>query len=124
MTRYEGGRAFEYETRRHLEANGYWCARAAGSKGKADLIAIKDGEVLIVQCKRDGRCSAAERLEVHRIAALLRGVGIPLIAARPGVTFRRITGPGPKDWTPWTVDFTGASTGALASTADSQTVKG
>ena len=105
MTRYEGGRAFEYEVRRALEADGYWCIRAAGSKGKVDIVAVKDGQVLMVQVKRDGRCPPAERAEVARIAALLPGVGIPLIAARPGVTYRRITGPGPRDWEPWTPDY-------------------
>lgn len=106
MTRYAGGAAFEREVRAHLETEGYWCIRAAGSKGKADLLAIKPGQVLIIQCKRDGKCPPAERAEVRRIAGLLPGLGVPLVAARPGVTFRELTGPGPKDWRPWAADYT------------------
>lgn len=102
---YEGGVAFEREVRKHLESEGYWCARAAGSKGKADLIAIKPGEVLIVQCKRNGTLPPDERVEVRRIAALLPGIGVPLLARRPGITFRKLTGNGPQEWEPWCADY-------------------
>ena len=104
MTRYSGGVDFEREVRRHLEDDGYWVIRAAGSKGKADLVAIKPGQVLIVQCKRNGLCPPAERNEVRRIAALLPGVAIPLVAGRPGITFRRLTGPAASAWEPFTTD--------------------
>lgn len=109
VTRYASGTVFEREVRAHLEAEGYWCIRAAGSKGKADIVAIKPGQVLIVQAKRNGICPPAERAEVRRIAALLPDVAIPLVAGRPGVTFRRLTGPGPKDWQPWTTDEVGGA---------------
>ncbi len=105
MSHYRSGAEFEREIRHHLEADGYWCARAAGSKGKADVIAIKPGQVLIVQAKRDGRCPPAERAEVRRIAALLPGIGVPIVASRPGITLRELTGPGPKDWRPFATDI-------------------
>lgn len=105
MTHYDGGAAFERETRKHLENDGYWVIKAAGSKGKADLVAIKPGQVLIVQCKRNGTCPPAERAEVRRIAALLPGVGVPLVASRPRVTFRELTGNGPREWRPWVSDY-------------------
>lgn len=104
MTRYDGGRAFEYEVRAFLEAEGYWCIRAAGSHGKVDVLALKTGQILMVQCKRNGVCPPAERTELRRIAALVNA--IPLIASRPRVTFRELTGNGPKDWRPWVTDFT------------------
>jgi Holliday junction resolvase len=104
VTNYDAGTRFERETRHHLERNGYWVIKAAGSKGKADLVAIKPGQVLIVQCKRSGICPPAERAEVRRIAALLPHVGVPLVASRPGVTFRELTGNGPKEWRPWVAD--------------------
>ncbi len=60
MSRYASGRAFEYRVRDELRARGYLVIRAAGSKGVCDLVALANGSVLLVQCKR-GRCSVAER---------------------------------------------------------------
>lgn len=104
MTRYATGVAFEREVRAFLEAEGYWCIRAAGSHGKVDVLALKPGQMLMVQCKRNGTCPPAERTELRRIAALVDAV--PLVASRPRVTFRELTGNGPKDWRPWATDFT------------------
>ena len=104
MTRYRGGADFEREVRAHLVAEGYDVVRSAGSKTKVDLVAIKEGEVLIIQCKRDGKCPPAERAEMLRIADMLQGIGVPLVACRPGITFRRLRGPGPKAWVPWVAD--------------------
>jgi hypothetical protein len=103
MSHYRGGADFEREVRHHLEAEGYEVIRSAGSKGKADLVAFKVGEFLVVQCKRNGICPPAERIEVQRLASLIPGA-IPVVASRPGVTFKRLTGPGPKDWAPWVAD--------------------
>lgn len=102
MSRYRHGADFERATKAHLEAEGYWVIRAASSKGKADLLAFKIGQVLIVQCKKDGKISPAERAEVIRIAGLVPGAGgVPIVAYKtPGVAapqFDRLTGPGPKD---------------------------
>jgi len=54
QTQYQLGRSFEYRTRKILEDNGYYVVRSAQSKGLIDLVALKKGEVLIVQCKRGG----------------------------------------------------------------------
>lgn len=121
MTNYDAGTRFERETRKHLEADGYWVIKAAGSKGKADLVAIKPGQVLIVQCKRTGACPPAERAEVLRIARLLPGIGVPLVASRPRVTFRELTGNGPKEWRPWVSDEVGG--GSIVS-AHSSRIRG
>src|SRR5690606_18497279 len=57
VTRYAGGADFEREVRAALVADGYeLVVRSAGSKTKVDLVAIKAGQVLIVQCKRNGVC--------------------------------------------------------------------
>lgn len=79
---YRSGRDFEHRVRDDLLANGYFVVRAAGSKTKADLIAIKPGQALIVQCKRTALPSPAERAEIVRIAACLPGVGVPVIARK------------------------------------------
>ncbi|QCB93318.1 restriction endonuclease [Cellulomonas shaoxiangyii] len=108
MTRYSGGADFEREVIHHLRAEGYETVRSAGSKGKADVLAWKAGEFLVIQAKRGGTCPPAERREVIRLASLIAD-GIPLVASRPGVTFRRLTGPGPRDWEPWATDRLGAA---------------
>lgn len=108
MTRYAGGADFEREVRAALVADGYQLViRSAGSKTKVDLVAFKPDQVLFVQCKRNGVCPPAERAELLRVAGLLPGVGVPVVASRPGVTYRRLVGPGPKQWAPWSTDIEG-----------------
>ena len=51
MNHYRRGADFERAVRAHLQDNGYECIRSAGSKTKVDLIAIKTGELLLIQCK-------------------------------------------------------------------------
>lgn len=104
---YEAGRRLEYDVRRHLVSEGYVVMRSAGSKGAIDVIAFKPDQVLFVQAKRNGVCPPAERVELLRVAGLLPGVGVPVVASRPGVTYRRLVGPGPKQWMPWSTDIEG-----------------
>jgi Holliday junction resolvase len=104
---YSEGRRVEYAAIDYLRANGYDTVRAASSKGLADVVAIKPGQVLLVNCKRTTMPGPSERADLLRIAASLPGVGVPLVALHPRrepLTFRRLTGAGPKDWTPWTPD--------------------
>ena len=54
VTRYQEGKRFEYATRDHLAGEGYWVMRAAASKTVVDLVAIKDNQLLLIQCKRSG----------------------------------------------------------------------
>jgi hypothetical protein len=93
--------------------------RAAGSKGIADVVAIP-GHVeqpwLLVQCKvTHPNIGPAERLALTTLAVPCQA--LPLVASRGDrgdgtrieynanthmwVVFRELTGPGPKDWTPW-----------------------
>jgi Holliday junction resolvase len=107
-TQYQRGQNFEHQIRKHLAGHGYEVLRSAGSKTKIDLVGFKRGEILLVQCKRDGRCPPGERAELLRIAALVGAV--PLVAGATGprgarVEFRRLVAPGgPKDWASWSVD--------------------
>lgn len=109
MTNYDAGRRFEWETRDALIGDGYDVIRSAGSKTKVDLAAFKPGQVLLVQCKRDGRCSPAERADLLRVAAHLPSVAVPLLAYRDGtrLVFARLTGAGPRERVAWTTDLTG-----------------
>lgn len=107
MSGYTDGRRVEYAVIEDLKDNGYDTLRAASSKGLADVVAIKPGQVLLVNCKRTTAPGPAERADLLRIAAALPGVGIPLVALKPlrqPLTYRALTGPGPKDWQPWTPD--------------------
>jgi hypothetical protein len=79
--KYRAGRDLEYAAAKDLEANGYLIIRAAGSHGLADLIAFKPGEVLIVQCKLDGKMTARQRSDLYGLAFMIPGrAGLPLIA--------------------------------------------
>jgi holliday junction resolvase Hjr len=109
MTHYDEGRRFEWKTRDHLTANGYEVFRSAGSHTKVDLIGMKSGQLIFVQCKRNGVCTPTERTELLRLARLIDG-SVPVVASLPHVTFRRLTGPGPKEWQPWTPDELGGTT--------------
>lgn len=51
VSMYKRGRAFEYRVRNHFIAKGYFVLRSPRSKGPADLVAIKKGEILLIQCK-------------------------------------------------------------------------
>jgi hypothetical protein len=107
VTHYRGGADFEREVRAALVADGYQLVvRSAGSKTKVDLVAFKFDQVLFVQCKRNGVCPPAERVELLRVAGLLPGIAVAVVASRPRVTFRRLTGPGPRQWELWSTDIT------------------
>jgi len=73
------GRRFENYVKDKLERNGYYVARSAGSKGVFDLIAVKDGKVIGIQCKL-GRISKSE---IEKIISTAKKYGItPFIATK------------------------------------------
>lgn len=82
MSGYTDGRRAEWTVIYDLQAHGYWTIRAAGSKGAADVVAIKPGQVLFVSVKRTTGPRPAERLALVELANRLPGVGIPLIAIK------------------------------------------
>jgi Holliday junction resolvase len=71
--------------------------RAAGSKGssKVDLVALKPGQQLLIQCKSDGALGPAEWDRVVQVAGWVGA--IPLLAANGpggrGVVYTRLLGP-------------------------------
>lgn len=71
MTNYRNGAELERACKRLFEANGYYVVRAAGSKGAADLVCLKRGEVVLVQCKLDGYLRPAERKAFQALAVQL-----------------------------------------------------
>ena len=52
---YKRGRTFEYRAKRDLERRGYVVVRSAGSRTPADLVAGREGQVLLVQCTTSSR---------------------------------------------------------------------
>ena len=104
MSGYSDGRRVEYAVVDYLRQQGYETTRAASSKGVADVIGIKPGQVALVNVKRTTMPGPAERVALMRAAACLPSVALPLVALKPlrkPLEFRLLTGPGPKDWTAW-----------------------
>jgi len=106
VSHYSDGRRIEYIVIDDLTDNGYQCTRAASSKGVADVIAIKPGQVCLVNVKRTTMPGPDER---RRLLDVCNGDGylLPLVALKPlrkRLEYRLLTGPGPKDWLTWTPD--------------------
>jgi holliday junction resolvase Hjr len=110
MTKYDDGRRFEWKVRDALEADGYDVIRSAGSKTKVDLVAFKPGQCVMVQAKRDGKISPAERTELLRVAAHI--AALPIVAWKVNgssrIHYSRLTGTGPADRIEWRPDEVGA----------------
>lgn len=112
MSRYSEGVRVEHLVIHDLRENGYECTRAASSKGMCDVVGLKPGQVLLISVKRTTMPGPAERAELVRVAGLLPGVGVPLVALKPvrqPLEYRRLTGVGPKAWQPWTPDALGVT---------------
>lgn len=76
---YRKGRKFEWQVKRLLEVNGWLTVRAARSK-PLDLIALKNGSILLIECKYSSAISREDRskmIEMARIAA-----GKPILALK------------------------------------------
>ncbi len=83
MTQYRRGADFERRVAEHLTTDGYLVLRAAGSHGHADLVALKAGQVLLVQCKLGGP-GAVPPAEWNGLYMAAMTVGaLPLVASRP-----------------------------------------
>lgn len=110
---YRNGADLERAVKHHLEDNGYLLViKSGGSKGKVDVIGLKRGETVIVQCKRSG--TAVRPADRISLCSLARALGaVPLLASWVkegnaaryiGYTELTFTGPRPGDnsrsWTP------------------------
>jgi Holliday junction resolvase len=94
MSHYRLGAAFEHRVADKLRAAGWTVIRAAGSHGKADLVAVKPGRVVFVQCKRRGTLGTREWNELVELSQVAGAV--PVMAQMPGrrgVAFHRLLGP-------------------------------
>lgn len=106
MTKYSDGYRFECSVRDDLKSAGYEVMRAAGSKGKIDLMAFKTGEILFVQCKLNGKCSLGERREILRLSEMVEAVPLVAYKHKEGsraaeVKYRMLLDVGPYDFKEW-----------------------
>jgi hypothetical protein len=94
------GRAFEHRVRDALVAQGWWCIRAAGSKGEADLVALQRQwttprwpDALLVSVKRGGVVPVDEWCALWDLAEATGALPIVAFMARGGgIEWRRIVG--------------------------------
>lgn len=112
MSKYSDGYRFECMTRDDLREQGYEVMRSAGSKGKIDVLGMKPGQLLFVQCKINGKCSPAERAEVFRLSRMVGAVPLVAYKHKDGrsaavVKYRMLTGSGPSAWVVWSPDELG-----------------
>jgi Holliday junction resolvase len=101
------GRRIEHLIRDDLTAAGYEVVRAAASKGPADLVCFKPGQVLLVNVKRTTAPGPAERLALLKVAAMLPGVAVPILARKPPrqpIRYELMNAGTPRMWAPWTPD--------------------
>lgn len=95
-TNYRRGATFERQVAAALEVDGYRVIRAAGSHGKADLVALKPSQVVLVQCKLSGP-GGVRPAEWNELFDLATGVNaVPIVAHRPKrglIEYLRMTGP-------------------------------
>lgn len=72
MSNYSRGANFERRVRRHLEDRGWVVFRSAGSHSPADLIALKAGEVMLVQVQIDKWLSSSKKSALELLGQELR----------------------------------------------------
>lgn len=90
---YRRGRAFEYRVRDDLRSRKYFVLRSPRSGSPVDLVAIKPGKVLFVQCKRHGQLLREEWNTFYELACSVDAE--PILAATPtgrGIKYWRLTG--------------------------------
>ena len=109
MTNYANGYAFERTVAGDLSDDGYLVIRSGGSHGAADLVALKTGQVLLVQCKTSGTISPADWNEL--LSTAVRVGAVALLALRPSrgvIEYRQLVAPtAPRSsrvWETWTAD--------------------
>lgn len=92
-TFYRLGRQFEYRVRDYLKKLGFFVLRSPASRSPTDLVAIRTGQVLLVQCKISGALPPSEWNELFSLAESVGAV--PVLAEREGVRgllFHRLLG--------------------------------
>lgn len=69
MNNAHKGRRAEYKSIRLLEASGYRCVRAAGSKGAFDIVAVGSKDIILLQVKSRDWPSSSELEAIRAFVA-------------------------------------------------------
>jgi len=97
--KYKKGRAFEYRIRDDLRRHKYWVLRSPQSRSVLDLVAIKKGSILLVQCKLNQDLGLDERRQLVELADSL---GARAILARRrdgrGIWYKECLADGYAEW--------------------------
>lgn len=103
---YQRGSAQERRLKVRLESEGYYVIKSAGSKGAADLVAIKPYQILMIQAKLNDKISVEEWNTLYETARRLRA--IPVLCFRGGALWRLTGSRRPrsrlKPWEAFTTD--------------------
>jgi len=67
-SKYRKGHRWELKVKKMWEAKGYVVYRSAGSKGAADLIALKDGKIVLIQVKINNKPTREEVAKLQKEA--------------------------------------------------------
>lgn len=93
-TNYRRGADFERRVIADMSAHGYVSVRAAGSHTVADVYSFRFGEIVLIQCKRDGRLDPDEWNALYDHCE--RAGAVPVMAkAGPGgrgISYCRLVG--------------------------------
>lgn len=93
QTMYRLGRQVEYAVRDDLRKMSYFVLRSPRSGGPTDLVALKKGASLLVQCKRSMALGVNDWNELFDLAESIGAVAV--LAGRPtgrGLVYMRLTG--------------------------------
>ena len=67
-SKYRKGHRWELKVKKMWEAKGFVVYRSAGSKGAADLIALKNGKIVLIQVKVNRKPNSSEVLKLKKEA--------------------------------------------------------
>lgn len=68
--------AFESKIARIFKEKGYYTVVSAGSRGVADVVAIRPNEILLIQCKNNGGLSFDEKQRLKQTASTVNAKGL------------------------------------------------
>ena len=66
-SRYRRGANFERRVRHIFEEDGYQCWRSAGSKSPADIICLRRGELILIQCQTNSYFPPGKRQQLEEL---------------------------------------------------------
>ena len=91
-TNYRRGADFERRVGRDLEGRGWSVVRSAGSHKPADVVAMRGGTTVCVQCKRDGRLPPEEWNKFLDWCLVAGAVPVMASTSGRGSEYNRLTG--------------------------------